>query len=457
MELPPERLASVLNRDELRLYTLIWNRFLASQMAVAEFDVTKVDIAAGDALFRATGQVMRFPGWLKVYQEVRDEDAAENGESGSDKLLPELRDGEALTASKVTPLQSFTQPPPRYSEAMLVRALEENGIGRPSTYASILSVLADRDYVDKIEGRFKPTEIGELVVDLMVKHFGDIFEIAYTARMERELDQVEEGAKSGVETLSEFARMFRKDLERARREMENVKQRQIKTDIDCDKCGAKMVRRWGRFGEFLACETYPECKNTRDFDSNNEPLPELDEKCPKCGQAMAMRRGRWGPFLACTGYPECKTTRKIKITEGQIEVKRDVMLDEKCPDCGKQLAKKSGRYGEYVACSGYPECRYVKQDLVGVDCPKCSKPIASRRSRRGRTFYGCTGYPGCDFVSWKKPVSSPCPKCGASYRLESVTKRHGHRLICDNDDCDFTEQVDDASKARSAKAGAGNS
>jgi DNA topoisomerase-1 len=455
MQLPPEKLASVLNRDELRLYTLIWNRFIASQMAQAEFDVTKVDIRAGDALLRATGQVLRFAGWLKQYgEEEKDDESASNGNETPQASLPDLKEGEALEALDISAQQSFTQPPPRYSEAMLVRALEENGIGRPSTYASILSVLADRDYVDKIEGRFKPTDVGELVVDLMIKHFGDIFEIAYTARMEQELDQVEEGDKSGVDTLRQFATMFRKDLEKARLEMENVKRRQIRTDIDCDKCGSKMVRRWGRFGEFLACEKYPDCKNTRDLDANNEPMPEVDERCPKCEREMTLRRGRWGPFLACTGYPECKTTRKIKIKEGQIEVKRDIPLDETCPECGKHLAKKSGRYGEYVACSAYPECRFVKQDLVGVDCPKCGKQIASRRSRRGRTFYGCTGYPDCDFVSWKKPVAKACPDCGAAYLVESITKRHGHRLLCDSKDCSYQEQVDDGpSSDDRAKAG----
>ncbi len=453
MDLPPEKLASVLNRDELKLYTLIWNRFVASQMARAEFDVTTIEIEAGEARFLVKGEVLRFAGWLQVYQEQRSEDDAP-ADDAIEGLLPDLKEGQGLDPMAVTPTQNFTQPPPRFSEAMLVRALEENGIGRPSTYAAILTVLSDRDYVDKIEGRFKPSNLGTLVTDLMVEHFGDIFEIAYTAGMEEDLDLIEQGEKNGVDTLREFAARFRKDLEKARKNMENIKRRQVKTDVKCDKCDGMMVKRWGRFGEFLACENYPECKNTRDLDENEQPLPDVKETCPKCKSEMALRRGKWGPFLACTSYPECKTTRKIRIEGGKVEVERDQLLDEKCPECGKKLARKSGRYGKYVACSSYPECKYVKQDLVGVDCPKCGKGIAARRSKRGRTFYGCTGYPECDFVTWKKPVNEPCPQCGAKYRLESRTKKFGLRLICDDKKCGFTESLpDEGSRQEAAAAG----
>ncbi|RMG44447.1 MAG: type I DNA topoisomerase [Acidobacteria bacterium] len=448
LELTPERVAKYLKRDELRLYTLIWNRFVASQMAPAVFDVTKVRIAAGDAVFEATGQVMRFPGWQAVYrEEPAEEEGAAEGKlpEGS---LPEVREGERLTVIAVEPRQNFTQPPPRYSEAMLVRALEENGIGRPSTYAAILSVLTDRDYVEKVDGRFRPTPLGRLVTELLVENFGDIFEIPYTARMEAILDEIEEGRRTGEDALREFVKRFRKDLEKARRTMRNVKQDVERTDITCDACGATMVKRWGRFGEFLACERYPECKNTKDLGENSEPLPKIEASCPACGREMVVRRGRWGLFLACSGYPECKTTQKIELTEeGTLEIQKDEILDETCPRCGKPLARKSGRYGRYIACSAYPKCRYTKQQEVGVDCPSCGKPLVARRSRKGRLFYGCSGYPDCSFVSWKKPVPDPCPKCGAPYRLESVTKRSGRQLICDNKDCGHREKVSEEQPA----------
>ncbi len=446
LELPPEKVAPFLSADELKLYTLIWNRFVACQMAPAEFDTTRVDIRAGDAVFRVTGQVLRFPGWLQVYREAPEEDAENGGVAGKDGgagTLPDLARGQRLRPLAIEPEQSFTQPPPRYTEAMLVRALEENGIGRPSTYASILSVLSDRDYVDKVDGRFRPSPLGELVVELLVRHFRDLFDIDYTARMEEELDRIELGEKRGSETLRAFNEAFRRQLAEAREKMENVKARQVPTDIRCDACGAMMVRRWGRYGEFLACERYPECRNTKDLGGDRKPLPDVEETCPKCGRPMVLKKGRWGPFLACSGYPECRTTRRIRVRDGQVEVRRDQVLEEKCPLCGKPLARKSGRFGEYIGCTGYPECRYTKKEEIGVPCPRCGKPIVVRRSRRGRVFYGCSGYPDCDFVSWKKPVAKACPKCGSPYLLESVTKRWGRRLLCPNEECDYVERLPD--------------
>ncbi len=444
LDLPPDAVAPFLDKDELNLYRLIWDRFVASQMSTAEFDVTTVDIAAGDSTFRASGEVQRFPGWLAVYQETREDDAEDEGPAAT---LPALTEGEALSAQAVTPVQNFTQPPSRYTEAMLVRALEENGIGRPSTYAAILGVLAEKDYVDKVEGRLQPTELGEVVVDLLVRHFGGIFDVAYTARMEEDLDRIESGGEKRVDTLRAFATRFRGDLERARVEMENVKQRVVKTDVPCDACGALMVKRWGRFGEFLACERYPECRSTKDLAADSQPLPEVAESCPNCGKPMALRRGKWGPFLACSGYPECKTTQKIRVQGATIELKQDVVLEDTCPECARPLARKSGRFGDYVGCTGYPECRFTRQEETGVSCPRCSKPVVARRSRRGKVFYGCTGYPNCDFVLWKKPVPNPCPRCAKTYRLESVTKRLGARLLCDNPDCGHVEAREETQAA----------
>jgi len=430
MELTPEQVAPYLKSDELKLYTLIWNRFVASQMAPAEFDVTKVDIAAGEATLQAVGQVMRFAGWRQIYEEMREE--GEGGEKGSDAHLPPLEAGMALTPLEIRTARNETQPPPRYSEAMLVRALEENGIGRPSTYAAILSVISDKDYVGKTEGRFEPTRLGELVTDLLVKHFGTLFAIAYTARLEAELDKIEEGERKGVETLSEFAAKFGRDLERAREEMENVKQRQEKTDYQCPLCDAKMVKRWGRFGEFLACERYPECRGTRDLDADAQPTPPVAEECPNCGRPMTLRRGRWGVFLACTGYPECKTTRKIKVENGTVEVKHDVLLDETCPECGARLARKHGRFGEYVACSSYPQCRYIKRNETGIACPEegCDGQLVEKRTRRGRSFYGCSRYPQCRYAVWDPPVDRACPECGHPFMLRRETKRDGPHYAC---------------------------
>ncbi len=430
LDLPPERVASHLAADELKLYTLIWNRFVASQMANAEFDQTRVDVRAGDALLRATGQVLRFAGWRRVYEELREEEDRDRDPDGG--ALPVLAAGMTLTVDEIHPQQNFTEPPARFTEAMLVRALEENGIGRPSTYAAILSILADKNYVEKNEGRFHPSHLGEVIVDLLLRHFGDIFEIPYTARLEAELDKVEAGRQKGVDTLRRFATKFKRDLARARRDMENVKERQEPTDIVCDVCGAKMVKRWGRFGEFLACERYPECRHTRDLTAGEPAAPQVAESCPACGRPMTLRRGRWGVFLACTGYPECRTTRRIKVQNGTIEVSRDVELEARCPECGRALARKSGRFGEYVGCSAYPACRYIQPEETGVHCPEpdCDGQLIVKRSRRGRRFYGCSRFPKCRHALWNRPVPRPCPQCGHPFLIERETKRHGPHHAC---------------------------
>ena len=401
-------------------------------MAVAEFDVTRIDIAAGEALLRATGQVQRFAGWLQVYQELRDEEEGGGNANGADAQLPELAAGDPLTATQVRPQPNTTQPPSRYSEAMLVRALEENGIGRPSTYASILSVIADKDYVEKEEGRFRPTRLGEIVLDLLLEHFSDIFDIQYTARLEEELDKIEEGEQRGVDTLRTFATKFNRDLNLAREQMKDVKTHQEPTDFVCDICGAPMVKRWGRFGEFLACERYPECRGTRDFGESEQPLPSITEACPQCGKPMTLRRGRWGVFLACTGYPECRTTRRVQVANGIVEVKHEELLEEVCPQCGKPLARKHGRHGEYVGCSGHPACRYVRHEETGVACPleDCGGTLVVKRTQRGKRFYGCSRYPACTYAVWSAPVNRPCPQCGHPFMLERETKRDGAHYAC---------------------------
>src|SRR5437870_12964288 len=335
---PPDALKTYLSEDELQLYRLIWTRFLASQMNPAVYDQTTVEISVKDYLFRASGRVMKFDGFLKVYEESSDEDAKPlEPDDEQDIMLPPLKQGEKLKLLELMPRQHFTEPPPRYTEASLVKALEEKGIGRPSTYATILTTIQDREYVTKDQGKFRPTELGTVVTDMLVKHFEDIFDVQYTARMEEELDEVEEGKMTWVQALDEFYKKFEKDLKKASKNMENLKKQEIPTDEVCEKCGSPMVIKWGQFGRFMACSGYPECKNTKEI-ASEETSKEGEaaaadaepEPCENCGKPMALKRGRFGQFLACTGYPECKTTRKIA-TGSKTSKKPTVVLDEVCP------------------------------------------------------------------------------------------------------------------------------
>ena len=461
----PELVRPYLTPDQFYLYRLIWNRFVASQMAPAVFDDTTVDITAGDYLFRAKGSVPKFAGWLAVYQGTGEAEESERTErpapnptvqadaeeESGDGVLPALTEGQALDVRAITPDQKFTQPPPRFNEGSLVKALEENGIGRPSTYASIIGVLQARDYVNKIEGRFRPTILGRRLVDkLLHPAFDDILDVEYTARMEDQLDDIEKGRAEYAKTLSTFYKSFQKDLKRAEKEMPNFKEGQPTVPpTTCDKCGkGEMVEKAGKFGIFLACSRYPDCDNTRELEPADAPTEDLDETCENCGRPMVMKRGRFGMFLACTGYPECKTTRKIIATkQGVTAAKPDQVLDEKCPNCGKNLVVKQGRFGEFTACTGYPECKYVKQKLTGVKCPKDGGDVAERKSRRGKVFYGCVNYPKCDFTLWNKPLLEPCPKCGWTFLTEKITKRHGRQLLCANEACDYvrSEELEEVS------------
>jgi DNA topoisomerase-1 len=455
----PDVVRPHLTADQYYLYRLIWNRFVASQMAPAVFDDTTVDIAAEDYLFRAKGSVPKFAGWLAVYQGTTEADETEKleqkapapGGAGTDAdeetatgILPVLTEGERLDVRAITPEQKFTQPPPRFNEGSLVKALEENGIGRPSTYASIISVLQARDYVIKNDGRFRPTILGRRLVDrLLHPAFDDILDVEYTARMEDRLDDIEKGKADYEETLATFYKSFKKDLKRAEKEMPNFKEGQP-TGQSCDKCGeGEMVEKAGKFGIFLACSRYPDCDNTKELEPAEAATEELDETCENCGRPMVAKRGRFGMFLACTGYPECKTTRKIIATkQGVAAAKPDQIIDEKCPNCGKNLVIKQGRFGEFTACTGYPECKYVKQKSTGVACPKDGGDVVERKSRRGKVFYGCANYPKCDFTLWNKPILEPCPKCGWVFLTEKITKRHGRQLICANENCDYVRTAE---------------
>jgi len=446
----PESIEKYLAEDELKLYRLIWRRFIASQMMPAVFDSTTVEVSAkgkdgAEYLFRATGSVPKFDGFLKVYEEGKDQKDEEDEELKH--KLPAVQEGETLKLRSIDPEQHFTEPPPRYNEATLVKKLEADGVGRPSTYASIISTIQERGYVKKEGGRFVPTELGMVVNDLLVASFNNIFDISYTARMEGELDEIEEGKVDWRQTISEFYEKFKQDLEHAEEHMEDIKRMEKPTGLMCDKCGKPMVIKWGRHGSFIGCSGYQECTNARelvvdlpDVDSANLTDQSDEEYCENCGRPMVLKRGRFGAFYACSGYPDCKTTKRL----GGEEKKPDQLLDEKCPQCSSQLVLKYGRFGEFTACSNYPTCKYVKQKLIGVKCPECGEgELIERRSRRGKTFYGCNRYPDCNFVAWSKPMNEKCPQCGSPYLLEKWLKS-GHVAQCPNAECKYKRELADA-------------
>ncbi len=446
VERTPENLKSELEPDLWKLYALIWNRFVASQMNPAIIDQTDIDVAAGRVDFRATGSITKFKGFLAVYQESKSEEGL--NPEGEEAVLPETREGDVLALKELIPGQHFTQPPARYNEASLVKALEAKGIGRPSTYASILSTIQDREYVDKHDGKFFPSEIGEVVLELLVSSFQELFDYEYTARMEDRLDRIESGREPWQKAMRDFYDRFAQRLSVAEKEMRDIKSEAIETDEVCDKCGSRMVIKWGKFGRFMACSGYPDCRNTKEIPkagSENGSGPSDEEiQCEKCGKPMVLKRGRFGEFMACSGYPECRNTKKIVKSAEEMTVKKDIPLEEDCPACGKKLAIKHGRYGEFTACSHYPDCKYIKLKSTGVPCAKagCSGEIVERKSRRGKTFYGCSNYPECDFVLWNKPMPDACPMCGASFTLIKTTKKSGTFRFCNNEDCKFRESVE---------------
>jgi len=447
----PDKVKQYLQEDEFKVYKLIWQRFIASQMNPAIFDQTTVDIdAKSDSetfWFRVTGSVMKFDGFLKVYEESKDNKDEEDEELKH--KLPALEAGQKLTLKSLLPEQHFTEPPPRYNEASLVKELEERGIGRPSTYATILSTIQERQYAQKVGGKFTPTEIGLVVTDLLVENFKDIFDFEYTARLEEELDEIEEGKEKWTDALGEFYKKFAKDLKYAEKHMENIKRMEKPTDEKCERCGAPLVIKWGKHGSFYACSTYDkEDPNSCTFTKENPiNLPDLDsadlqetaqeEYCENCGRVMVLKRGRFGQFMACTGYPDCKTTRRLD----QGKRVPDIPLDEKCPDCGRNLIIRHGRYGEFTSCSGYPDCKYVKQNFIGVKCPLCGEgELVEKRARKGNTFYGCSKYPKCKFTSAAKPIPEKCPDCGHEYLVERMRK-DGTVIACPNKECDYEREA----------------
>ncbi len=385
--------------DHVRLYTLIWNRFIACQMKPAVYDQTSVDINAGRYGFRASGQVLKFAGYTAVYSDSPEETGAEAGDE-TDRSLPPLSEGETLRVHQIDPEQHFTQPPPRFTEASLVKELEDKGIGRPSTYAAILSTIQDRGYCEKREGRFYPTLLGTRVNGLLVAAFPDILDVQFTAKMETGLDEVEDGSADWKKLLGDFYVPFKVDLERAQIEMKDYKKEEIPTEHKCDKCGSTMVIKWGRNGEFLACSAYPECKTTREFQRRED---------------------------------------------GSIEVIPPETTDEKCPACAADMLVKKGRFGTFLACSRYPECKTTKPVSLGVNCPRpdCGGFIAEKRSKRGKVFYGCSNYATtkCDFVLWDKPLNQVCPQCNAPYLVKKDKRGGGAKIRCVAEGCGYSHET----------------
>jgi DNA topoisomerase I len=387
----PRTVARFLTKDQLALYRLIWERFLASQMVPAVYDTVTADIVARDTIFRAQGSTLKFKGFTAVYEESRDEETPAGDEV--ETAVPPLDEGEVLQLHGLDPKQHFTQPPPRFTEASLIKALEELGIGRPSTYASILgTIINDRGYVRRERRTLFATELGVAVTDKLTPYFSDIMNVEFTAQMEDSLDKIEDGARKWVEVVQEFYGPFSKDLTKAQNEMES------------EKAGV-----------------------------------ETGEGCPECGQPLLERRGRFGKFLACSAYPECKYTRNLN----GVERPQDEPTDEACPTCGKPMVVKHGRFGKFIACSGYPECKTTKPVTLGIACPEpgCEGQLVERRSKRGRTFFGCSAYPACKFVVWQRPVPEPCPKCGALFLTERIARGRQTRT-CVREGCDFKEEAE---------------
>ena len=392
----PSEIKEYLEKDMFRLYELIWARSVSCQMVPAILDTTTFDIKAGQYLFRSNGSIVKFSGFMQVYVESGDDEAAEKDIKPGDKILPELSKGEKLKLLEIDPEQHFTQPPARFSEAMLVKKLEEEGVGRPSTYAAIISVIKDRAYVESEERRLAPTKLGYLVSDLLLEHFPKFMTTKFTADMESQLDQIEFGETEWVKTLQSFYTPFKLDLDEAEKKIGDSEVEE--TDEVCDKCSQPMIVKWGRFGKFMACSGYPDCKNTKQISKEGSD-----------GKAVS----------------------------------ESTAVEGTCEKCQSSLVLKVGRFGKFIACSNYPDCKFTKPIDLGIKCPKddCKGKIAARRSKKGRMFYGCTAYPNCDFVSWDKPVPEPCPKCNNAYTVEKWKKDEGTSIICPEPECDYKKPV----------------
>jgi DNA topoisomerase-1 len=396
----PDALKDHLTKEQHRLYELIWKRTIACQMVHATIDTVAVDLAAGEGnTFRANGSTVVHPGFMAVYEESVDD--AKKDDDEDNRLLPPLQEGETVELKAIRTEQHFTEPPPRYSEASLVKALEEYGIGRPSTYASIISTLQQREYVEMDKKRFIPTDVGRIVNKFLTEHFTKYVDYDFTARLEDELDEVSRGEKDWVPVMDEF---------------------------------------WGPFKELV---------ETKEKDVSRKDVTQeaLDEACPKCGKPLSIRLGRRGRFIGCSGYPECDYTRNLNETaEQKEEAPPEIVEGRTCPKCDSPLIIRQGRYGKFIGCSAYPKCKFIepleKPADTGVTCPECKKgSLVQRKSRYGKLFYSCNTYPDCKYAVWNPPINEPCPQCGWPILTLKTTKRRGTEKVCPQKECGYTEQV----------------
>ena len=393
----PESLKQYLTGDQYKLYGLIWKRAIASQMIHATINTVGVDLGIADKhIFRATGSTIIDPGFIAVYQEGLDDGKGEEKE----KILPPLTEGESLKLKTLRPEQHFTEPPPRYTEASLIKTLEEHGIGRPSTYASIIATLQQRDYVELENKRFRPTDVGRIVNKFLTEHFTRYVDYDFTARLEDELDEVSRGEKDWVPLLRHF---------------------------------------WKPFHELVETKD----KTVQRKDVTQEAI---DETCPKCGAPLSIRLGRRGRFIGCTAFPECDYTRSLDGEDDSSDI--EAVEGRSCPECNSQLLVRHGRYGKFIGCSNYPKCKYIepleKPADTQVNCPKCNQgTMLQRKSRRGKIFYSCSRYPDCEYAVWNEPIDRPCPSCNWPILTIKTTKRRGSELVCPQQDCGFTEAYDE--------------
>ncbi len=392
VELVPDEIKASLTREQFKVYDLIWRQFVASQMTPARYDQTTVKIMASDRYqLKVTGSVLAFAGWIAVARKKKEDE--------EDVQFPEVSEGEELKVEEIIPAQHFTQPPPRFSEGTLVKEMEEKGIGRPSTYASILGNIQSKRYVERLQSRLHPTELGTLVTELLVESFPNVMNVEFTAGMEQKLDEVEEGKTDWVEVMRDFYGPFSENMEKAKVEMRDVKREEIPTEHKCEECESTMMIKYGRNGFFLACSGYPKCRYTREIKSRVgdkveiAPIQDTGEICELCSKPMVIRRGRFGRFLACSGYPDCKNTRSVS---------------------------------------------------TGIKCPKCDKgDIVERRSKRGMMFFACNQYPDCKFSVWNEPVEKPCPDCGFKVLVRKETKKEGLLLACPQKECSYKIPIDE--------------
>lgn len=412
LSLTPQMAKKLLDKNHYGVYKLIYDRFIASQMAETKYEVVNISVGIDDYALKANGKTVLFKGYTAVYDD-NFISASDEDEAVVTKSIPVLVQGEPLNTKSIEKEQKFTKPPVRFTDATLVKVMEDKGIGRPSTYSSIISVLSKRKYTKKDGKYIVPTEIAFTMTDVLVKYFADIMNVSFTANMEDKLDGIENGGKDWHELIGEFYPDFSTQLTKALSDGDEI------TDIVCDKCGAPMLRKTGKYGPFLACSNYPKCSNIK-----SENVEVSDVKCDKCGEYMIYKTGKYGKFLACPNYPTCTNVKPLNEEKSA----------EKCEKCGGEMTVKNGRFGKYLQCGSCSNTKSIVEK-AGV-CPVCHKPTQKMTSKSGKAFYGCSGYPDCNFMSWDMPIDETCPKCGKYL----VLAKDGKTKRCSNKECDYTQK-----------------